>query len=690
MIPSREEVIFRLGTSPRLAHEVLFSARHSAESPEFHLKIIDLLHSPVSKGVIEGFRNSAKSTRAEEAVIIKGVLKRHQNILLVGASFPRAKERLGAIKNELSTNQMIEYLFGKQEGEVWGEGKIVLANGVCVQAVGSGMSLRGTRHLNWRPDYVVIDDLEDEETVKDPDQRDKMMRWLYGTLLPALSEDHPAALVRMLGNRLDDDAVIVRVSNDPAWRHIRIPIMEHHADGEERHDLPPGRWRAMWPGMFPLEKVAEKRAEYERLGMLQTFNCEYMCEASDPEQQLFKHSHEKTYAGVRTWQAVFAAYDPARTVNSSSASTGVAVFSWVGNRLVVWRGAAHLWLPDQIIADIFQTDDEFKPVEIGVEATGLEEFILQPLRHRALERGRLLPVRKLVPPRGKDSFIKSLQPFFKSGEIEFVNVSDEARGQLLSYPTGRIDFPNALAYALIMRPGLPVYPEFSYNNIVEGLLRTPDPFYLAINATNQFTTAVLLQAAAGQIRVHADWIEEGPPGEVLYDLVGRASLDAGATVRARLPPAGRELADTVGLGVAARAMQLPYEAGGDALKGREHLRALLTQQRRDEPLFAVSPAARWVLNGLAAGYARRLDGRTGVVQAEPADGPYRVLFEGLEAFVARYRSIGQDEDTARYAYTDDGQRYKTILPGAGAVAPSKAEWYRGQDVRTPLSVLPRR
>lgn len=690
MIPSRDEVIFRLGTSPRLAHEVLFSTRHSAESPDFHLKIIDLLHSTVAKGVIEGFRNSAKSTRAEEAVIIKAVLKRHRNILLVGASFPRAKERLGAIKNELVTNQMIEYLFGKQEGEAWMEGKIVLSNGVCVQAVGSGMSLRGTRHLNWRPDYVIIDDLEDEESVKDPEQRDKMMRWLYGTLLPALSEDHPAALVRLLGNRLDDDAVIVRVAKDPAWQHIRVPIMEQHAEGDERYDLPPGRWRATWPGMFPLEKIAEKRSEYERLGMLQTFNCEYMCEASDPEQQLFKASQERTHTGVRTWQGVFAAYDPARTVNSTSASTGKAVFSWVGNRLIVWKGDARLWLPDEIVADIFQTDQEFRPVEIGVEATGLEEFILQPLRHRALDRKQLLPIRKLKPPRGKDSFIKSLQPFFKSGEIEFVDVSSEARGQLLSFPTGRKDFPNALAYALIMKPGLPVYPEFSYGNVVDGLLRMPDPFYLVVNATNQFTTGVLLQAAGGQIRVHADWIEEGPPGEVLDGLVGAASIDCGAAVRLRVPPVGGAVHDTVGLLVAARALQLGFEYGGDILKGRQQLHILLDQQRRDEPLFAVGSAARWVLNGLAGGYARRVDGRTGAVSTEPADGPYRVLFEGLESFVARYRAIAQEEQPGRFAYTGDGQRYRTILPTGEPLAPSKEEWYKGQDVRTPLSILPRR
>jgi hypothetical protein len=691
-VSDRDSIITKLGLAPRLAHEALFGHRHSVASPPCHLEMIDFLHGDFDKGVLEGFRSSAKSTRAEEALVVKALYRRFHNGLVVGASFPRAKERLMAIKNELVTNDFITYLFGKQEGETWMEGKIVLANGTCLQAVGSGASLRGIRHLDYRPDWVLIDDLEDEESVRDPDQRAKTLIWLMGTLLPALSEQPPAK-VRMLGNRLDDDAVLVRVAKDPAWRHLRIPIMEQHDKGSERYDLPPGKWRPLWPAMFPLEKIGQKRQEYERLGMLQTFNCEYMCEANDQGAKLFQKSHERTHAGVHTWQATFAAYDPARTVNASSAATGVAVFSWIRNKLVVWRGDARLWLPDEIINDIFETDLKYKPIEIGVEATGLEEFIMQPLRHRAVERRQLLPLRRLVPPRGKDSFIRGLQPFFKGGEIEFVDVSSEARGQLLSFPSGRKDFPNALAYALLMKPGLPVYPEFSMQNVVDGLPSSRDIWYLVTNATNHFTAGVLVQAVGGQVRVHADWIMEGPPGEVLDDLVGQARIFCGAEPKLRVPPVSDGIHDTVGLRVSARASQLSFEAGSDILKGRTAFRAMLSQLKRGEPLLVLNPVARWTLNGLSGGFARSLDKR-GVVSDEPVDNAYRVLMEGLESFVGRYRGAGHDdaEDGVRYATTEAGRVYKTILPNQREPAPSKDEWYEfdRNDVRTSATIMPRR
>lgn len=685
---TRDETVIMLGSNPRMAHEALFHHRHPVDSPAYHLDIIDLMHSDDPKGIIEGFRASAKSTRAEEAIVIKALFRRFRNGLVVGASFPRAKERLAAIKNELTVNPNIEYLFGKQEGEKWDEGKIILANGVCIQAVGSGMSVRGMKHLDARPDFALIDDLEDEETVKDPEQRNKSMAWLLGTFLPIMSE-YPPYKIRLLGNRLDDDAVLVRLSKDRDWKHIKIPIMVQREDGVERYDLPPGKWVSMWPSMFPLDKIAEKRAGYERLGMLQTFNCEYMCEASDPQAQLFKRSQEKVHAGVRTWQSVFAAYDPARTTNSTSSMTGVASFSWVGSRLIVWRGDAQLWLPDQIINDIFETDAKFSPVEIGVEPTGLEEFIMQPLRAAQLQRQQFLPLRRLDPPRGKDSFIKSLQPFFKAGEIEFVDVSDEARAQLLSFPTGRKDFPNALAYALLMRPGLPVYPEFSRENISESLQKTRDAWYLATNATGQFTTGVLCQMISSQLRVHESWVREGPPGEVLDDVVGQARLFAGTEVRVRVPPLLSGVHDVVGLRVAANTLQMSYESGGEFTRGREGLRSMLTGYRRGEPMCVVSAGCRWVLNALAGGHARGMDKR-GQPSDEPKDGYYRVLMEGLESFVARYR--GQEAaDGARYTTTRDGVAYKTILPVAPP-PPTKDEWHRfGEtDIRTSVNILPRR
>lgn len=672
----REKLLSQFYYNRRLAHEVIFRSRHPIKTPAFHHEIQDAFHGPHPQVVIEGFRDAAKSTVAEEAFVLGACFQEFKFGVVVGASLPRAKERLTAIKNEFANNDAITQLFGHMQGPTWMEQKIVLANGVCIMAVGAGQSMRGMRYLDARPDFSLIDDLEDEESVRTPEARSQTMSWLYRTFIPALKKGEAGQIayrIRFMGNRLDNEAVIVKIAKDKAWQHLRFPVMHQTENGQERFDLPPGRWEPLWKDKFSLNDIAAKRDEYKRLGLLHAFDCEYMCEADNPEAHLFKEGDAKVVPRVRTWQATYAAYDPARTVNASSAMTGKAVFSWLGSKLIVWKGDAHLWLPDQIVDDILATDDEFTPVILGVEATGLEQFILQPLRHKAVQRRQLLPVRPLIPPQGKDTFIRALQPFFKSHEIEFVDVSEEAKAQLLAYPRGRKDFPNALAYALRMRPGLPVY-EINSEHVQEQTLRLPQvPFYLVVNASSQFTAAALVQFIDGQVRVHADWMREGPPGENLSGLVREARLDAGAAVRIVIPPSHAGAYDTVGLRIAVRAVQFDPRTGGVVERGRAALRDLLQRRRRETPLFVCSHAARWVLNAMAGGYAYAV-GKRGELARDPEDGYYRVLMEGMESFCAHLSHIDRPDETVRTAIAADGQPYRTILPNASAPLLAKDQW----------------
>jgi hypothetical protein len=49
----------------------------------------------------------------------------------------------------------------------------------------------------------------------------------------------------------------------------------------------------------------------------------------------------------------------------------------------------------------------------------------------------------------------------------------QLKEQLLNFPRGLKDVPNALAYAMLMSPGDPVYPEFSASqHVVHGLRTT--------------------------------------------------------------------------------------------------------------------------------------------------------------------------------------------------------------------------
>lgn len=646
----KDELIVRLGRDHRLAHQVLFAHRHPDETPEFHYEIIDDWHSPDPRVIELAFRGAGKSTIAEEGMAIDACYQRFRNGIIIGESFTRAAERLNAIKHELDFNEYLRDLFGDLHGPTWNEDKVELANGMVLQAFGRGQSLRGVKHNDIRPDFVLIDDLEDEESVNSPDQRDKTQRWLMRTLLPALA---PGAKVRMLANMLDPDCLAVRLRKTGVWTVREYPWEYIGEDGDRK---------ATWPARFSLKHIDSVRAEYESAGMLNEYQQEYMVQATDPSTRVFTTAMIKVEPTVRRWEPTWAFYDPARTVKASSAHTGKVVFSWVGNRLIVWEGDGQLWMPDQMIADMFETWSTYAPIAIGVERDGLEEFVLQPLRAEQTRRQEILPIKPYKAPAGKLQFIRSLQPFFSSGEVIFSRDLPVLKQQLLSFPTGRIDVPNALAYALRMRPGLPIYENFTHRNVAEDLLALrAAPRYLAIGAVRQYTCATLLQMAGASVRVLAAWVREGDPGNVLADIVTDAQRAAGtAKLTCYAPPAHWATTyDTIGLRPAANRLKLRLSMGGDTAAGREALRQKLETLSHGVPALQVSTTARWVVNAFAGGYAKAIPTKGQQAVGVADEGPYKTLMEALESFIAvSSGAIERDgEDNPNYAIDANGRRY---------------------------------
>jgi hypothetical protein len=653
-ITPKEELIVRLGRDPLLAHESLFSHRHPDGTPEFHYEMISDLHDDGLSRLIElGFRGCAKSTRAEEALVIKAAWQRFRNAIIICENQGRAVEHLAAIKHELDFNENLRELFGDLHGPVWNEDKIQLSNGVVIQGFGRGQSLRGTKEKDIRPDFCLIDDLEDEESVSEPHHRDKTQRYVMKTVIPALA---PGTRVVILGNMLDPDCLIVRLRNTGRWVVKEYPW--------EYLDPETGERRAMWPSRFPLADIDETRASFEALGMLNEYMQEYMVQASDPSTRVFTSSMIRVEPTVRRWEPTYAFYDPARTVKASSAHTGKVVFSWVGQRLIVWEGDGQLWMPDQLLHDMFQTWSTYAPIEIGVERDGLEEFVLQPLRAEQTRRQEILPLKPMKAPAGKLQFIRSLQPFFNSGEVTFAKDLPVLKQQLLSFPTGRIDVPNALAYALRMRPGLPIYENFSHRNVVEELpVIRGAGCCLALSATRQYTCATLLQMAGTTVRVMAAWVREGDPGNTLPDIFADAERAAGQNkLTVYAPPQHWANYDTIGLQPAARKLKRRIAMSGDPATGREEIRRKIEALSHGQPQLLVASSARWALNALSGGYAKTVpkDGKPLPAQSAVAEeGPYKTLLEAVESFIAVTAGafVGDGDLAPNYAIDAQGRRY---------------------------------
>ena len=217
MALSDQLLLRRMNEDRSVAAAMLFPHRHRHQSPEFHVKLTDCWRSANEFVVVEAFREGAKTTLSEEFLLIEALFANFKYCLIFGETYTKACQRIESMKHELMTNRGILASFGgtanSLKGKVWSENKIVLPNGVCVEAHGWEEEIRGYLHFDARPDRVYLDDIETEELVRDSGTVDKQWRKLHKQLIPAI--DKELGKVRMTGTPLG------RRLYDPARRGIQ-------------------------------------------------------------------------------------------------------------------------------------------------------------------------------------------------------------------------------------------------------------------------------------------------------------------------------------------------------------------------------------------------------------------------------------------------------------------------------------
>ena len=440
---------------------------------------------------------------------------------------------------------------------------------------------------------------------------------------------------------------------EKGWTTRVYPVLYRSSDNQ---------WASAWPDRYPVEDMLKKWEDYKDIGQEEDFFQEYLCQAVDPASHVFTEDMFRTEPRVRTWHPVYAVYDPARTTNRASATTGKCVASWIGRELVIWESSARKWMPDQIIKDIFETNEKYSPIAVGVEEDGLNEWLMQPIRTRQVEVGSILPLRALQAPRGKLDFIRGLQPYFRAGGVVFAGDCEMLRSQLLGFPTGHIDAPNALAYMMVIRQGIPIYDNFREEMIEKDLPRmTKVDNWLLVNSNNRVTTGMLVQHQQGRLCILADAVLEGDPGTVVTDLVNEVCLKTNPTTPAgslRLLASQRHFDEYSVYGLRAALKRIgSVIRGGNAQGGREEVRAMARRIVHGRTAISVCEAASWTVRAFAGGFARDAD------KSEPLDNAYAVLMEPLEAFAAMTRLGSPDgmDKGAKFAYTSDGRRFITAL-----------------------------
>lgn len=469
--------------------------------------------------------------------------------------------------------------------------------------------------------------------------------------------------------------MVTRLAKNPEWLYRAYPICDRDPDDPAAVPL--------WPARYPMEWIRKEKASYQGAGMLSEFLQAYMLQATDPTAKPFK---EDMLAAMEVspyhWMPRYAIYDPSRSTNlkrtkqaEKSDRTGKVVVSRLGAKILVHESGGYYWKPSELIADLFACQEEHRPARIGIEKNALDDWLLEPIRIDMLRRGKTLPLKMLNAPqdRNKDEFIMGLQPFAQAKDIVLIG-GKLAHPQLVAewanFPQGPRDVMNALAYALRMFSGVPMYEDFSGANIGEAPVpRLGEAVYVGFNASPSEVVAVAIIREGRRICVAGDWAATG----AISDAVKSVAFEARATFpRAKLEPwVSADVYDQsarLALVAALRVEKLTPARAEHVAVARGCLSERLRTVWHGQRLLVVDKRAALTLNALAAGYALTTEkgGRQG---REPEQGTSRLVAEAIECMVAMLDRVGESEGfpkNANVALSPSGAKYVTANPRARA------------------------
>jgi len=412
-------------------------------------------------------RGEAKSTLVSQLFVLWClVTARKRYPVIVMDSIDQAYPMLEAIKAELEFNPRLAMDFPEAcgQGRVWQAGTIVTANNAKVQVAGSGKKLRGLRHGPYRPDLAVLDDIENDEQVRNPDQRDKLQSWVSKTILPLGGAGAKFDVV-YIGTILHYDSVLSRTLANKMWRTARFKALLRWPDRLDLWD----RWEETLrnQGEDAADAYyAEHQVEMERgaecswaarplLALMKirardghdTFDSEYQNDPVAGDNAPFAGIIQFWVNRLADW-IFFGACDPSLGKAGASRDPSAILVGGLNRQtgiLDVVEAGIRKRLPDRIIEDVIAYQAEYRALLWVIETVQFQAFLYSELIKRAAARGIPVPARGVQPISDKLLRIESIQPHVKNGLIRLHPGQTTLIDQLRHFPKAdHDDGPDAL------------------------------------------------------------------------------------------------------------------------------------------------------------------------------------------------------------------------------------------------------
>lgn len=436
-----------------LSHHV--SPKETSEFRQFIYDNIKDLIEKHDKLLFLAYRGSAKTTLIARLLTMWQAIRGAANYpIIISNTIDVAQNSLEFLKVEFEENSNLIADFNIIQGDVWQMEEFTLKidnRPVKFKAFGSGKKIRGENYLGSRPDFIVLDDIENDENVQSKTQRDKLEKWFTKAImwLPSRTKHSPIIVV---GTLLHHDAVLARLSKRKDFTCFNFPLVKSFPKNIQI-------WESLYnePSREKAYKIYLNNKKLYDKGFLldneEISKFEIMMSYFEDKDSFFSEFQNQPLSKDNAPLAehyfyqdlpddlVFAiGVDPAMGKKDGD-RFGIAVVgrSNKQKRFYCVFAKGYKLKPSMMISKIIEIFYIYRPRYIVIETIAYQEFLKDVLKSTAQEKGIYLPIVEVKHKVNKEIRITSLAPYVNEGTLLFNQSDHQLIEEMLTFPKGATD-----------------------------------------------------------------------------------------------------------------------------------------------------------------------------------------------------------------------------------------------------------
>lgn len=483
---------FSFDRNPENENNLIPEGISISDAPKFHAELTGYLDSfienPTNRIAWSVPRGHAKSTYLSNMYPIYNIVYHlRQFILIISETQDGAKMFTDFVNNQLKENEKLRNDFGElmspnsRENVRDNSEKFITLNNIMVASGSTQKQLRGMRHLNARPDLIILDDLESDKSTNTPELRQKNLIWYTKTVNP-LGDPQKTAFIYM-GTLVNPNGLLPYVMQRADFKSKRYSAIVSPPDRQDlweeyeriyrdlenpdrldsaeafyflnKEEMDKGV-EVLWDDRMPYYKLIQEKCNVGT----RAFNSEYLNLPYSDEDAIFRPENFTFYddhdllddRGRMIPLDLYGFWDVAITGKGDyNAIMTLGRDRRTGIFYVIDAYAGKVNMHEALkIAE--RKILEYRHHTFGVETIQAQWSMYQQLRVNLSKKGYFATRLKSVQPRTKKEVrIEALEPLVEAGQIRFKKQHRLLLEQLELFPQAEHDdLPDALASCVDM------------------------------------------------------------------------------------------------------------------------------------------------------------------------------------------------------------------------------------------------